>query len=364
MRILHNEPIDIEEYCGKVVLCYFSEDEAAAGELKKELLDSEFRVAVDMLDDNEALTHTATQEGDRLLDSAGVMVLFLGDSLLFRKNQPKRNLLFHRVGYFCAQGPSALILCSHARVGAGILAGTPLQSASVMVYEKKDGVSNVLKTLREPDAGRDFSRMKKDAFFSPDKVGASERITYRRIGVELLLHRADFDAARTLYGSRRAEAGIGEEEFLAVLERELSAKVHLFSFGSKQEATGQFALYDGERGTALGEYPTHFENTLSLSVLPEGEREGGAVAVLRIGYILPVHTHLGLCCKPYLEGGRGLDGEVLATLLRGNFSPEHDAVSRDERLYYRFNFDSTERAKAAIPSDGGMGRYADIVYPQ
>ena len=368
MRILYNEQINIDEYCGKVVFCYFSEDKKAAAPIGEALKASEFRVEIDVLDDDEALTHIAAQEGDRLLDNAGAMVLFLGDSMLSRKNQPKRNLLFHRVGYFCAQSPGNLILCSHAKVGAGILAGTPLQSASVTVYDAApcgnggEGKNGVLALLQDPDAGRDFARMKRDIFFKAGNAEAEARIIYRRIGVELAMHTEDFEAARVLYSSRRTEGTVGREEFFAAMEKGLRARMHIFSFGSERDSEGPFTLYRGERSSSIAEYPAHFENRIEL--IPS--TDGDTVATLRVEYVLPVHSYLGLCCKPYIEGERGLDGEVLYTLLRGNFTEEHDAALSDKnRLYYRFAFDSTEKTREEIGSaDAAMGRYADIVYPQ
>lgn len=370
MEILHNEPINIDGHCGKVVLCYFSEDEEAASFLREELENSEFRVDFDKLDDDEALTHAAAEMGDRRLESAGAMVLFLGDSLLSGKNQPKRNLLFHRVGYFSAEHPDDLILCSYAKAGTGILKETPLQDTSVEIYKREPGEkeSRVLEILRKTETGRDFSRLKRDRFF-PDGEGAAEkeksverRLIYRRIGVKLSIYRADFEAARELYGAGNSGAGIGAGVFFDDLKKKITAGVRLFSFGHEDKMRPQLAPYDDERAIVISDYPKNFANRVELTLLPDApEGEDAEIAFLRIDYILPVHSYLGLCCKPYIKGDRDLDGEVLSRLFAKNFLPQHDVKAKRSRLYYRFDF---KDARPSAPAEEGVGSFADIVYPQ
>lgn len=371
MEILHNEPISIDGHCGKVILCFFSEDKEAANPLLEELMASEFRVDVDILDDSEALTHMAAVAGNRLLDTARAMVLFLGDSLLSGKNQPKRNLLFHRVGYFSAMYPDKLILCSHAEVGTAILEKTPLQDMSVAIHGKnpETGESCVLEILRKKTTGRNFSKMKKDSFYPSDTEDAAKweesvgkRITYRRIGVRLDITRADFEAAKELYGRDRSAVGVEAASFLHDLKEKLSAGARLFSFGHEQNMRPQLIPYDAERAITPCDYPKNFKNRVKLRTIsdpPEGA--DAVIAFLEIEYILPVHSYLGLCCKPYIKGNRDLDGEVLERLFASALPERHDVHAEKARLYFRFDF---KDAMPPAPLGERVGSFADIVYPE
>ena len=97
MKLLQNEPFDINEYCGQMVLTYFAEDAAIADGLYATLSTAGYSCARNELSFHKVIKNAYVASVDELLKTCGCYLLVVSENFDKPEYRALRNHVWYRL---------------------------------------------------------------------------------------------------------------------------------------------------------------------------------------------------------------------------------------------------------------------------
>ncbi len=352
VRLLKNDPFDITEYCGHLIVTYLSEDK----EQIRDVLEGLDRIGYEYIE-NEVGMHTVLKSSyisdtRELLDNCGCYLLFLSKHFDDKRNRALRNNIWYQVGVLESRRSEIVVpfMLHNAHVD---LSKSPLQQANTIsrMEEIVDMFHDKFK-----------STLARNEFYADPALNSytKDRVDYRRMLISLNITPEDFEAAMSRYRALTNDYRLDEAGFITALRDKLSCGVRLLSFGAESRLTTHLSPYREEIQTLdTLDFPINF----TCQHLYKGNPEDPALkAEYHVELILPIHRLLGVNFKAFLRAEAPLTVEILQMLFASNFTKKSDVCRLDNKLYFSMNFPNAEpyRLKKSLQ----IGIKADYLFPQ
>ena len=352
MELTQNQAFDITEYCGNLIVTYFSEDKESANALIKILKEEGYDCIANELSFHTVMKNSYVNDFSQLLDECGCYVLLLSPAFDNPKYRSLRNQVWYQTGYLQSKRTGAIV---PMQLGDGNvnLAGSPISQSHV--------VKSAEELLRAFSHKFHTSLAKAEFYENPTLNSyANRRIDYRKMIVKMDITTEDFRRALDAYCEEAEDEDIDEKDFEKILRDNLDCGAKLISFGGGEEVTAQLSVYRAESYPIPIDYPQNFTNK-KLYVARDGKK--GLHAEYLLELIMPIHRLFGVCFKPYIQSNdRDLTARILQTLFASNFTKKNDVVLDGNRIWFSLNFPNAKVNN--VDKQLGIGTKADFLYPQ
>ncbi len=351
MKLLQNEPFNINEYCGPTVLTYFAEDADIADNLYMTLITAGYNCVRNEISFHRIIKNSYIAEMNQILDTCGCYLLLLTDRFSDEKNRSLRNHIWYQTGHL--QAVHREIIVPYAPDGAPQgFAQSPLGRCNVLKNEL-----DLLRTL----SNNFRSTLSKNEFFKDSSLNeyVGKRLDYRKMVIRFEITKDNFEEAMEEYAEETGEGYISEEAFETVLRDGIECAVKLLSFGSETTTNAQLMPYRAEMAINPIDYP----ETFTCNRLYTRKRESDELfAEYSFELIIPIHRLFGVNFKPFLKPRGKLTADILKILFDSNFVEGTDPHISGNRLYFSLNFPGA--AEFTFDKSLDIGTRADFLYPQ
>ena len=351
MKFISNEPFDVTEYCGHLILTYLSEDAAEVVDFKEQLDARGYHYVENKISLHTLLKSSYVSEMEELLEDCGCYLLCLTSHFDTPSRRALRNHIWYQIGVLEARRPGSVVPYQCPNVPDVDLAHTPL-----MRPHKIDNVDSLPSIF----SGRFLSTLARCDFYADAELNRTvrRRLGYTKMLVSLDVTEESFRQTLDKYNSLHAP--IDGEEFLRLLRDNLTCGARLLGFGTEERLTTHLSPYRDEMHTVTSlDYPVNFS---CKHVFKYDSETPGRMGEYRLEIILPIHRLLGVNFKIFIQGNATLRVNYLKLLFAPNFTEESDAVKVGEKLYFSLDFPNKEAFD--VPPELGIGTKADYLYPQ
>jgi len=408
MKVLSNEPCDISDYCGNVIVSYLKADAEEALKVKKWLERKGYDYEDNEISPLNLFKGSYCDKYNELLKNCGLYIFIITKN--FNENfRPLINVILYQAGVLEANGKERIYpyVCKSyfeaeeeekKRIAAGEdLKNDPyklidLNELPLRDYQRPTTISSLDSKFGEDDHRQisvyDFVK-NESAVYTPQSrsAGVDEKdkeaditdstvslfqkfITYRKITVRFDITEENMNRCMEITSCNQLKNENGIVEWL---DTGIQCGTRIFAFGNDATITNSTRPYEEE---------SRFEGDIALTI-PNGRKfyiknsdeeyeKTKIKGTLAAEFIIPVHRLLGVYYKCFIRGydtdNEGTSEEVLGIalkdLLGSNFNDKNDATLHQSDLYFCFEApkSSEDKYKIAIPTE--YGTIANYMHPQ
>jgi hypothetical protein len=353
MRLLSNDPFDINKYCGHLIVTYLAIDEDEVKDFLQVLRDKGYHFIENRIHLHRVLRASYVSEMEELLADCGCYLLCLTSHFDDPPRRALRNHIWYQIGVLEASHPGTVLPYQFEGGKHVDLAHAPLHRPHVIrTPEELPSIFN----------GRFRSTLARCDFYEDAELNRSVRLRlgYTKLVVSLDIMEESFQKTLEKYNSKNT--AVDQEGFLRLLRDNLSCGARLLGFGTENRITTHLAPYRKEMHTVQTmDYPINFS---CKHVYKNDNENPDRMGEYRLEIILPIHRLLGVNFKIFLQGNNNLKINYLEMLFSPNFTAQSDVVKvqGSQKMYFSLDFPNKEE----FPVDPalGIGTVADYLFPQ
>ena len=353
MRLLSNDPFDITNYCGHLIVTYLTVDEAEVKGFLESLQEKGYHYIENRINLHRVLRASYVAEMEELLEDCGCYLLCLTSHFDDPPRRALRNHIWYQIGVLESYHPGSVVPFQFEGGKNVNLSGAPLHRPHVI--DKIEDLSAIFN-------GRFRSTLARCDFYADPVLNRSvrRRLGYAKLVVSLDITEQDFNETLAKYNSKNN--AVDEEGFLRLLRDNLSCGARLLGFGTEDRLTTHLSPYRDEMHTVTTmDYPINFS---CKHVFKSDNENPGRKGEYRLEIILPIHRLLGVNFKIFVQGNSNLKVNYLELLFRSNFTAASDVVKVQSNHKMYFSLDFPNKEDFPVDPALGIGSMADYLFPQ
>lgn len=398
MKILSNEPCDISDYCGNIIVSYLEEDAGEVQDIKDWLQSQGYDYEDNAISPAKLLKSSYCDIYNALLKNCGLYIFPITNNFN-EKFRPRINVILYQAGFLEASSRNRIYpyICKSyrdakkaedARVASGEdISKDPcklidLEQLPLRDLERVLSITSLDEKFKESDHKHisvyDYIKKNKPykANATDKKINAStvslfqRFISYRKLTVHFDITENDINNCIINASSRLLET---EKGVISWLGDGIQCGTRIFAFGNESTITNSTRPYEEE---------SRIDKDIALTI-PNGRcffikntddeyTKTKIRGTLVTEFIIPVHKLLGVYYKCFIRGINTTNpnareeqwGQALENLLASSFTDKNDATRDYTDIYFCFETQNSAEKKYKISIPKVYGKLSNYMHPQ